>query len=304
MRIRTGHVEVPGARLFHRDVGEGTPIVVVHGGPDFDHRYLLPDMDRLADRWRLIYYDQRGRGASRGEVRREDANIARYVEDLEAVRVQLGLESPVVLGHSWGGLLAMHYALRYPRHLSHLVLLNTAPASSADMMLMREERLRRWAPHQQRLSEIMSSREYEEGEPGSVAAFYRIDFGTTFGDPEIAARLNLRWSREEILRGREIEQRLMGGLYDDPDFTLVPRLGGILAPTLVVHGENDFVPLAAVRRIVDAVPGARLAVLPGSGHFSYLDAPQGLIAALGDFLGGDAAESAATQAGAVSCLKP
>jgi len=290
VRISTGHVEVRGASLFYRDVGEGTPIVVLHGGPDFDHRYLLPGMDRLAGRWRVIYYDQRGRGGSRGEVRREDANVARYVEDLEALRVQLGLESPVILGHSWGGLLAMHYALRYPRHLSRLVLLNTAPASSADMMLVREERLRRWVPHQERLSAIMRSREYEEGDPDAVAAFYRIDFGTTFGDPEIAARLNLRWCREEILRGREIEQWLMEGLYDVQDFTLVPQLGGILAPTLVVHGENDFVPLAAVRRIVDAVPGARLAVLAGSGHFSYLDAPEGLTAALEDFLGGDVAE--------------
>jgi proline iminopeptidase len=284
-RVRTGHVAVPGAQLFYRDVGEGRPIVVLHGGPDFDHTYLLPDFDRLADEWRLVYYDQRGRGGSRGEVRREDATIARYVEDLEALRAQLDLGQPVVLGHSWGGLVAMHYALEHPRSLSHLVLLNTAPASSADMMLVREERLRRWVPHHGRLSALMRSREYEEGDPETVAAFYRIDFGTTFVHPEDAARLRLQWSRADILRGREIEQWLMEGLFDAPDFTLLPQLGRVLAPTLVVHGENDFVPLAAVHRIVDAVPGARLAVLPGSGHFSYIDAPEGLRQALRGFLG-------------------
>src|SRR5688500_14997326 len=72
---RDGYVPVEGAELYVREIGWGQPIVVLHGGPDFDHRYLLPDLDRLADSCRLIYYDQRGRGRSAGNVRPEDVGI-------------------------------------------------------------------------------------------------------------------------------------------------------------------------------------------------------------------------------------
>ena len=97
--------------LFCRDVGEGPPIVVVHGGPDFDHFYLLPELDRLAGAFRLIYYDQRGRGLSAAGVRPEDVSIASELDDLDLVRRHFGLETVAVLGHSWGGVLAMEYAI-------------------------------------------------------------------------------------------------------------------------------------------------------------------------------------------------
>jgi proline iminopeptidase len=86
--------------LFCRDVGEGHPIVVLHGGPEFDHAYFLPELDRLADSFRLIYYDQRGRGRSAVGVRPEDVSIRSEIDDLECVRSHLGLESVAVLGHS------------------------------------------------------------------------------------------------------------------------------------------------------------------------------------------------------------
>lgn len=78
-------VRVPAGsvHLYARDIGRGYPIVVLHGGPDFDHSYLLPDMDRLSDSFRLIYYDQRGRGKSADGVRAEDVTLVSDVADLD-----------------------------------------------------------------------------------------------------------------------------------------------------------------------------------------------------------------------------
>src|SRR5205823_4148655 len=73
------------ARLYVRDIGAGPPVVVVHGGPDFDHEYLLPDMDRLADSFRLVYYDQRGRGRSYSGQTPAEISVASEVEDLDRV---------------------------------------------------------------------------------------------------------------------------------------------------------------------------------------------------------------------------
>lgn len=92
-----------GHRLFCRDVGVGHPIVVLHGGPSFDHTYLLPELDRLADAFRLVYYDQRGRGRSAQGVRPEDVSLRSEIDDLDRVRSHFGLESVAVLGNSWGG---------------------------------------------------------------------------------------------------------------------------------------------------------------------------------------------------------
>src|SRR5262245_47742741 len=123
--VREGCIPVPGAQLYFREIGTGVPLVVLHGGPDFNHGYLLPDLDRLSRSFRLIYYDQRGRGRSSGTVSPEDVGIDSEIDDLETVRRHFGLDAVSLLGHSWGGLLAMEYATRHPDRLSHMILLNT-----------------------------------------------------------------------------------------------------------------------------------------------------------------------------------
>src|SRR5438309_8045682 len=126
MPPRESRISVPGASLYVRERGEGLPVVVLHGGPDFDRRYLLPDLDRLAAFLRLMYYDQRGRGLSAAGVRAEDVSMSSEMDDLDALRRRLGVETWAVLGHSWGAVLAIEYAVRHPERVSHLVLMNPA----------------------------------------------------------------------------------------------------------------------------------------------------------------------------------
>jgi proline iminopeptidase len=99
---RESRIPIGKASLYSREIGQGQPIIVLHGGPDFDHSYLLPDLDRLADAFRLIYYDQRGRGRSAYQVLPEEVTLASEIDDLDMVRQHFHLESPALLGHSWG----------------------------------------------------------------------------------------------------------------------------------------------------------------------------------------------------------
>ncbi len=284
--LREAHVPVDGAELYCREIGQGQPIIVIHGGPDFDHTCLLPDMDRLSDAYRLIYYDQRGRGRSRGELRLDEINIERYVEDLDRLRSHMRLDSVAILGHSWGGHVAMHYALHHPDRVSHMILMNTAPASHDGYLQVRQERVRRRAAHQERLAALISRAEYRHGDPAAVAECCRIDYGTMIKRPEHLARLNLTWTREDILRGRAIEDRLMEGLYWSEGFTLVPGLRRLRNPTLVIHGDYDVVPVEHVAQVAGAIPGARLVVLRECGHFSYIESPEGVRSALEEFFAG------------------
>ena len=118
MPAREGYVPVDGAQLFTRTVGSGPPVIVLHGGPDFDHTYLLPELDQLAAHARLVYYDQRGRGRSAIGVEPNDVSIASEIADLDALRRSLGVDAVAILGHSWGGLLAMEYTTRHPDRVS------------------------------------------------------------------------------------------------------------------------------------------------------------------------------------------
>src|SRR5215203_6048880 len=159
-----GYLPTRRGRLYCRTLGGGPPIVVLHGGPDFDHYYLRPELDRLADSFRLVYYDQRGRGRSGDGVDRREVSIESEVADLEAVRSRFGFESVTILGHSWGGLLAMEYAIRHPNRVTHLILVNTAPASARDASLFREHlRGTRAAADVARMQAVASSARYRAG---------------------------------------------------------------------------------------------------------------------------------------------
>src|SRR3712207_1771918 len=172
-----GQVAVGRARLYYREVGAGRPVVVLHGGPDFDHRYLRPELDRLADDLHLIYYDQRGRGRSAAGAGPEDVTIASEVADLDALRRHLGLASVALLGRSWGGLLAMEYAIRHPERVSQLILMNTAPASAVDWQTLRRHLRRLRTPAElHQLQTISASDAFRAGEITAEMAYYRLHF--------------------------------------------------------------------------------------------------------------------------------
>src|SRR6266542_2963281 len=124
---------------------------------------------------------------------------------------------------------------------------------------------------------------YRDGDPEAVAEYYRIDFGTTFKQPKHLARLTLRWTKEDILSGRAIEDRLMERLYWSEGFTIIPELKQLRNPTLIIHGDYDFVPVQCAARIAEAMSGAHLVIIGESGHFSYIDAPEEVRTAIGQF---------------------
>lgn len=273
-----GHVLTTRARLYYRVIGEGRTIIVLHGGPDFDHHYLLPEMDRLAESFRLVYYDQRGRGRSAGAVRPEEVGIASEIEDLDSVRRHFGFHRVAVLGHSWGGVLAMEYATRHPDRVSHLILVDTAPASCEDWLALRHHLPSTRAPGDvERMRALASSARYQAGDLDVEAEYYRIHFSATIRQPErleqVIERLRTHFTEETVLTARAIEQRLYDESWRSEEYDLIPKLQALRIPTLVLHGEHDFIPVALADHIAQAMPCGRLVVLEKCGHFAYLESP-------------------------------
>jgi proline iminopeptidase len=286
--LRRGFFPVAGARLCFRDVGAGAPIVVLHGGPDFDHNYLLPELDRLASEFRLVYYDQRGRGRSARDVDAETVGIDSEMADLDALRRQLGLDAITLLGHSWGAVLALEYATRHPDRVSRLIVVNAAPASHADRLLFRERREATEASRLAKMRKVAATPGFIGGDIAAEVEYYRLHFGATLRKTELLEalmrRLRAHFTPSDILKARAIEGRLYAQTWERRDYDLTRRLRSIDIPTLVVHGDRDFVPLSCARRIAAAARRSRLIVLADCGHFAYLEHPAEIEAVIAAFM--------------------
>lgn len=285
----TVKIPVESAELYARDTGKGRAIIVLHGGPDFDHRYLLPELDRLTDAYRLIYYDQRGRGRSSNGVVPADVSLASDIADVEKVREYFQQQSVVLLGHSWGAVLALVYALRFPERVSHMILLNPAPASADDYNRLTDEWLEKRPEDIERLKTIAESPAYRQGDPEAVVAYYRIHFKTAVRRADnydkIVARMGASFTKEGVLKARAVEARLMSETWASRDFDLLPKLRALRIPTLVITGDRDFIPAFAADHITCALRNARMLTLKDCGHFSYMECPAAVHEAIGAFLG-------------------
>ncbi|MGH7549167.1 MAG: alpha/beta fold hydrolase [Gemmatimonadota bacterium] len=282
-------VPVGTTSLYARAIGQGLPVIVLHGGPDFDHGYLLPDLDRLADTFRLIYYDQRGRGRSAERVRPEDVTLASDVEDIDRVRRHFRLDAPAVLGHSWGAVLALEYALRHPTRVSRLILMNPAPASASDVALVRKAYLERLGADMDRQRAIVASAAYQAGDPEAVAERYRIHFKPALKRVEDYERMMATMKagftsqgKEGIVKARAVEDQLMRDTWQVAGYDLLPKLRSLRVPTLVIAGDHDFM-VGAAEHIARAVPNAELVTTKDCGHFAFLECPDQVRHALNAF---------------------
>lgn len=271
----TGVRHVRGVGLFERRIGTGPATVVLHGGPGAHHDYLLPGFDRLADGRTLIYYDQRGGG--RSAVDREvPVGWTEQVADLEALRDVWGEERLALAGYSWGALLALLYALEHRERVSHLALVSPAPAWRAARELF-ERRLaeRNAAPAIVEARRALQESGLRERDP---TAYRRRLFELS------VAGYFANWTRSRELVPFRITGRTQDAVWQSlGDFDLRPRLGSLRLPALVVHGEDDPIPLDTAATLAGLLP-APLVRLGACGHVPYVEQPEAFVAALDGFL--------------------
>lgn len=273
-------IPIRDVSLFVEVVGQGPPLVLMHGGPSADH-WSMVSFRRLADQFILVFYDHRCNGRSTGAPV-ESMTWDNLTADADALRQKLGFERWAVLGHSFGGHVALEYALRYPDSLTHLVLLDTAASSrwsrhNAAELLTRQgqnpkkvELVRRWF-----------SGEYSRWEYFPI--FFRIaDLYQPDG--------SLRQLWEQVTAGAwrtrfRPEAAIFNFRYLARDWTVVDRLGEITVPTLVMAGRNDFVfPPEAQEELAGGIPGARLRIIDHAGHDPQDERPAEVMLAVREFI--------------------
>lgn len=275
-------VDVNGSKLYCYSVGKGEPLLILHGGPGLTHDYLLPGMEKLKDGRMLIFYDQRGCGKS--DALLDDSHlIETYLEDIEAIRKAYGLKKMNVLGHSWGGLLAMFYVVHHPESVGKLVLLNTVAPSSEDYHRFEEEVGYRLSPLKGKLTSLAESKEFIERNPKAIKEYLQIIFETYCFESKKASLLNLDLSPIAASHFLQVNGSFKSKFYSKP-FDLIEQLKSLNVPTLIIHGDSDPIPYHTVTKIQDAIAGSSFILMKDCGHFPYVEKPDELFNSLNAFL--------------------
>lgn len=177
---------------YYKKFGSGSPVIVLHGGPGLDQEYLLPQMLELAKDHEVIFYDQRGSGQSLAtKINPAYININQFVKDLDDLRVHMGVKKFTLVGHSWGGFLAMNYAIKYPQHLSNLILLNTLPADFKGQQAFANEFMKRTKPIANQISPLFDYKLFEKFKKAEISKLYRTLFSVYFYNPNEVEKLSL-----------------------------------------------------------------------------------------------------------------
>ncbi|TFG38337.1 MAG: alpha/beta fold hydrolase [Candidatus Aminicenantes bacterium] len=286
--IEEGYLDVNGTRLFFKSMGSGDPIVVLHGGPGFDHRQFLPYIWGLAEHHKVILFDQRGTGLSSGPVDVTSISIDTFIADIEGIREAFGIEKMNLLGHSWGGILAMYYGVRHPENLKTLVLASTAASFESFAEMTANYEADRLPEDAALLQEIYSSNEYQNGDPQAVEKFWRVYFKPYFADQSLVAEMDLEFTEKTIKHGEDVANFILQSIGE---FDLHDDLQAIRCPTLVIHGAADPMPVKYAERIHDSIPGSELVIIQGAGHWIFVDGTDEFVSSIDGFLARNSART-------------
>lgn len=269
----TGMQLIPvGGHVIERPV-----LFMLHGGPGGDHLRFKQHSLELQDLAQLVFIDHRGCGRSK-KSKQKEYTLENNIEDIEALRLHLGLERICILGTSYGGMVAQGYAVRYPQHLDKLILVVTAP-SHAFLKEAKKNLQKRGNAKQIAICDHLWNGTFES--PKHVAEFFKVMNSLYSTTAKKNAKLSYHksptiWNHEALNQGF-IDLTL--------DFNFIPKLKKITCPTLVLAGQNDWICSPNQSKIIAKhIKNSTLKIIKGAGHAIAVDAHKQYINAIKRFL--------------------
>lgn len=284
--VAEGFVETPdGLRLFYQEYGGGDRVVVAPAG-----MYLAGQLPNLVTGCRLVLYDQRARGRSDRVTDRTKLGVTHEVADLEAVRRGLGLGRISVIGWSYSGLVTAVYALEHPDQVERVIQIGPIPPRRKPYWgRFLEETARRRSPEEAARLEALTADNREAEEPAAlIRPFYQTAHRAVFYGPIVEDSFrsdfyNLSNEAPHHVWGFQIP----AVLKSLGDWDVRNDLAELRAPLLTIHGDHDPIPMESAREWTESVADGRLVVIPGAGHFPWLEQPFLVSEAVSAFLRGN-----------------
>jgi proline iminopeptidase len=287
LRTTEGFIDDGGIRIYYKTLGSGVPLLLLHGGPGADHSDFLPALEPLARRCQLVLIDERGSGRSERPADPNHYTLDWMVKDIERVRKHLRLPQLLVLGHSFGGILAQAYAVRHPKRILGLVLAGTGSSARCIDRDFRNIRKLLPGPLRARLARHEKAGIFQAD--GAYTKGYAAASARALGPHMYAKTPPPRFKHPpplgmEVLREmwvRRSDFRIDGNLKG---FDFTDSLARVKAPALVVIGDRDIVSTETAEVARASLPRATLVVMAECAHMMFIDQTAGFNRLLEAFL--------------------
>lgn len=275
MEIRAEYLRVQGLEIYCKRMGHGVPLLFLHGGPGDEHRYFLPHLLQLADRYELIFFDQPGCGQSQGYANQEDYIVVGHAHFLEALREKLGLKKMNLIGQSWGSYLALQYAVKYPDRVERLLLVSALGLTGQGLTLFEKRLLTNL---QNRLSErevIAASLMQVDAMVSDEARerfLYEYIFPSYMFNPDNLSKLTR--TKVSMLVNRRLSQDVKLHLDLRAEAHVLQDI-----PIRVIQGAYDLITSSDLGEMfLPYISQVELITLERSGHWPFVEEPELFVA--------------------------
>ena len=266
--------------VFTSPLIEGAlPLLCINGGLHFGHDILWPALSPLAEKRQLIFFDQRGRGKSQQPPGARKARIEHDAGDAVAIRAAMGIERWNVLGHSWGGGIAMLATAQDQGAVERLVLVDAVGPDSEWLSRLHSAAVARLEGERRAALEALDPTALYDDDIAKHAAYTSALYPAWFGDRDFGAIFSS--PRANSPTGAAVAARLRREGYD-----WTGMIRAISAPTLILHGEDDILGLDVPQRLHALISGSRVELIPHAGHMPFWEAPENFFKSVEEFLSG------------------
>lgn len=280
--VEEGIKQVTNVKLYYKIQGKGKTLVILHGGPGMNLTYFFPHLETLSKMYRLLFYDQRACGKSLGSTKSLTVNT--FVKDLEGIRKAFNLDTMNLLGHSWGGLLALYYGIVHPEKVNSLILVNAALVTAEVLAKQYKKRETRLTDEDRTaLEKIVQSTGFAHKTPQAIKALFTILEGTNFYDRRLVNKFFLEYNEKAAKNALFINEVMQKDILQHD---IRESLSRIDCPTLIIHGDYDTVPVKVAYEICELIKGSRCVILRNCGHYPFIESPKEFFRIVKEFLAG------------------
>ena len=275
-----GTITNGNAKIYYRTFGSGTPMLIINGGPGMNSNGFVPLAEKLSARNLTILYDQRGTGKS--TIDKTDTSTITMdlmVTDIETLRKHLKIEKWVILGHSFGGMLASYYATKHPETIESMIM---SSSGGIDLGLF---------SNGNSITEKLSSAERDslnywnaKIDKGDTSFAARIGRGRAMAPAYVYNKKHVGTIAQRLTEGNSLVNGLVWQNMRKINFNCAPALINFEKPVFIIQGKNDILDLSIAQKIKSAFKNTELLLLDKCGHYGWLDREKDYYAAIENFL--------------------
>ena len=262
-----GLKEINGTQLYFKVIGDGEPLLVVHGGPGLNHNYFLPHLEKLAKKYQLIFYDQRSAGQSALNIKTH-MNLKTFAADIDAIRIEFGIDKLNILCHSWGALPATEYAVTFPNNIKSIIYCSPVPLNTKYAMQANQNAIERTSSADSlKKVQLLASPGFQNGEMATVNELMLLSFKQVFCDTNKLKNFDPKLPDNYLVASLS----LAGLMPEMKNYNYYSKLSAIKAPVLIIHGNCDIVTPETDQKLKEALPNSTITTFERSGHFPFIE---------------------------------